>query len=412
MRKLYTLTLFLLAGLNVLAQKNEIYDSNIATLQVVAGNDWMSMPVVKLNSDVPINISFDELSHNYHRYTYSIQHCEANWQPSTSLFSSDYLSGFPDGNTIDNIGESLNTTVLYTHYSLQIPNERCQITMGGNYKLIVYDDDNNGEKVLTACFMVVEPSVNVSVNATTNTDIDTNGSHQQVEMAINYGSLSVTNPGSQVKTVMLQNGRWDNAVINSQPQYVTPNGLRWEHNRDFIFPAGNEYHKFEVLDVTHTTMGLEQMSWDGHNYNAFVWPNDPRENYVYDQDADGAFYIRNSDNIDNNTLSDYVIVHFQLNIPCVSDDIYLNGTWTNDQFLPIYKMEYHDMDGCYTANVWLKQGYYSFQYLILKPDGITATLPADGSFYQTENKYQALIYYRGAGERTDRLVGYQQTQLN
>ena len=60
----------------------------------------------------------------------------------------------------------------------------------------------------------------------------------------------------------------------------------------------------------------------------------------------------------------------------------------------------------YEAIVLLKQGYYSYQYLILRADGTTAPLQSEGNFYQTRNEYQALIYYRGIGERADRLVGY------
>ena len=42
----------------------------------------------------------------------------------------------------------------------------------------------------------------------------------------------------------------------------------------------------------------------------------------------------------------------------------------------------------------------------MNQNGTLSTLPADGSFYQTENSYQSLVYFRGQGERTDRLVNY------
>jgi len=37
-------------------------------------------------------------------------------------------------------------------------------------------------------------------------------------------------------------------------------------------------------------------------------------------------------------------------------------------------------------------------------DGKVAT--TEGNFFQTRNKYQALVYYKGLGDRTWRLVGY------
>ena len=71
---------------------------------------------------------------------------------------------------------------------------------------------------------------------------------------------------------------------------------------------------------------------------------------------------------------------------------------------------------CYAGHVemareLLKLGYYSYQYVMLNNDGTTAIMPTEGSFFQTENKYQTLIYYRGQGDRTDRLVGFKEVQI-
>lgn len=390
------------------AQRNEIYNDRIASLQVTADNNWLVPPVIKLNElgKTHINIAFDDMTHEYHRYTYTIEHCDADWTLSKELFISDYIEGFNKDNTIDNVAQSINTSHLYTHYSLSIPNERCTIKMSGNYRLTVYDDNNDEEPILCACFWVVEPTASVALDVSSNTDIDINHTHQQVSIHLKYGSLNVTDPQSQIKTVILQNARWDNAVINAKPQYITTNGLRWSHNKDLIFPAGNEYHKFEILDVDHPTMGIESVSWDGNNYHAYVWTDEPRLNYVYDEDANGAFCIRNSNNTENNTTSDYVTVHFRLKTPQQDGDIYLNGVWTNDRFLPQYKMHYNDTQNCYEGTVRLKQGYYSYQYLLMKADHTLTPVPTEGCFYQTENHYQALVYFRGIGERTDRLIAY------
>ncbi len=396
------------------AQRHEIFSVNIKSLQVVCGTKWLALPVMELNSAAAsnvMNISFDDLTHVYHRYTYNIEHCEADWTPSEGLFSSDYIEGFQDGNTIDDIEESINTNVLYTHYSLTIPNDRCRLKLSGNYKLTVTDDES-GEKVFTACFMVTESSATVGMDVATNTDIDTNKSHQQVGMTVGYGSLRVTDPSAQIKTVVMQNRRWDNAKINVKPQYVTVDGLQWTHCRGLIFDAGNEYHKFEALATSHATMGVDRIAWDGENYHAWLYEDSPRPNYLYDEDADGAFYIRNSDNVENDRASDYMYVHFTLNCPQpVDGEVYLNGDWTCDRFLPEYRMAYNAEKARYEGSVLLKQGYYSYQYLMLTPDGETAVMPTEGSYFQTENRYAALVYFRGQGERTDRLVGYKEIQL-
>ena len=390
----------------VWAQRHEILDSRIASLQVTAGDDWLHLPVIELTQQTPLLISFDDLTHVYHRYLYKIEHCEADWTPSEQLFSSDYCQGFAQDNTIDEIAQSINTIQPYTHYSLQIPNDKCRLKMSGNYLLTVYDGNDNDRPVLKVCFMVVEQLVGIGMEVVTNTDADINGRHQQVNLSLKYGGLTVTEPTTQLKTVVMQNGRWDNAVVNAKPQYVMDDGLQWLHNRSFIFNGGNEYRKFEMLDPSHPTMGLESIDWDGKRYNAHIWTDEPRFSYVYDEDANGAFVIRNSDNSEVDYTSEYIMVHFRLRSPLLPGDIYIAGAWTNDRLLPIYKMQWNDVDQLYEAALWLKQGYYNYQYVWRKTDGTLAPVPSEGNFYQTENEYTTLVYYRGLGDRSDRLVGY------
>lgn len=405
-KAIFFLSLVFICNLNICAQRNEILDKNIASLQVVANNDWLSLPIITLNSNDFVNISFDDLTHEYHRYCYKIEHCEADWQTSSALFESDYIDGFASGNTIDDVQESTNTVQLYTHYNISFPNNKCRPKISGNYRVTIYDENDEKHVVCRAYFMIVEPSMGVHLNVTTNTDIDINGKHQQVEMAVDYGNNIVSNPQTQIKTVVMQNSRWDNAVVNARPQYIKANGLQWIHCKDFIFDGGNEYRKFETLDVTHTTMGLESINWDGHNYHAWIWTDEPRPSYIYDKDANGAFLIRNSDNIDNDVNSDYIITHFRLKSPQTADPIYINGFFTNDRFLPQYEMKWNEKNQQYEGELLLKQGYYSYQYLMMKPEGKLKPVPSEGNFYQTENTYQALIYFKANGNRTDRLVGY------
>ena len=404
------LTLASLPGQKTYAQHNQIFNERIATLQVVGDDNWQSMPIVELGGQA-MNISFDDLTHEYHRYTYRIEHLDAYWQPTEQLFSSDFIDGFTEGNTIDPVDESYGTNTLYTHYRLSLPNEHCSIKKSGNYRLTVYDDNESDEPVLSACFMVVEKQMAVSMTVTSNTDVDFNKSHQQVEAAIDYGGLRVTDPERQVKTVVLQNGRWDDARRDIQPQYRMADGLKWSHCHDYIFHGGNEYRKFETLDVSHTTMGLEAVNWDGKDYHAWTWTDSPRPSYVYDESGMGSYYIRNSDNQDNDISTEYLWVHFRLEAPRQTGDVYVNADWTDDEFSDKYRMVYNETEHIYELALRLKQGYYSYQYLTLYSDGTAHPVSSEGDFFQTKNRYQMLVYYRGNGELYDRLVGYQQVQV-
>lgn len=404
---LWLLFLMLTCHVEGMAQRHEIYKDHIRSLKVIANNDWMSLPICELGK-CSFSISFDDLTPEYHRYMYKVEHCEADWSVSTELFPTDYIAGFDTGNVIDDIQESLLTTTLYTHYQFSIPNENCRLTMSGNYKVTVYDDNNNEEPVLTVCLMVVEPLMGLGMVASTNTDIDINNTHQQLSMELNYGNLLVVNPQQQLKTVVMQNKRWDNARWNVQPQYVLSDRLRWEHCRELIFEGGNEYHKFEILSTNVASMGIESLSWDGKRFHAYPYVPEPRRNYLYDEDANGAYVFRNSDNYESTFTSDYIDVHFHLLADeKLNGEVYVNGDWTFDRFLPQYRMQYDEVSKSYEAVLPLKLGYYSYQFLLVGADGRVGFVPSEGNFYQTENEYQALVYYREQGGRTDRLVAYQ-----
>jgi hypothetical protein len=228
-------------------------------------------------------------------------------------------------------------------------------------------------------------------------------------MALNYRSLQVSNPEEQLRIYVMQNSREDNMKSNVRPNFITPHGLRWEHNRQLIFEGGNEYHKFEVLDPTHTTMGLERVAWneDEGYFHVYPYVCEPQHNYLYDEDADGAFYIRNSDNFENDRLTDYVYVHYKLLADREYDQsaIVIDGQWTTEH-PSTYVMKYNPLQRAYVGTVLQKMGYYNYQFIMVDPDGNTHPVPEEGSFYETENRYQAFVYYRGNIDRTWKLVGY------
>ena len=389
--------------------ENRTYNPQVKTLQAVVNQDWLSPTVMRLHSDDVLHVSFDELSHDYHRFVYRLEHCEADWSVSEELLESDWLEGF-NNNVIDDFEYSINTTIPYTHYRLTIPNAQCRPTMSGNYRLSIIDEDLE-EVVATVEFMISEQSMLLSMAASSNTDKDTNLSHQQVTFGLKYGDQLVTDPTEQIQTVVMQNGREDTWKWNVMPSAVSHLGLEWRHRRDLIFDAGNEYRKFEILDPSHPTMGIERIMWDGSAYQAFPFISEPRPNYLYDEDANGAFYIRNSDNRENDITSDYVWVNYRLKAPQLQEgEIIIDGQWTTEDPAS-YTMTYDPQQKLYTASILQKQGYYSYQYLWITTDGTSHPVPSEGNFYQTENRYQALVYFKGIGERTWRLMAYSQIIL-
>ena len=386
--------------------KHIIHDPQIKSLQVVVNQDWLSPAVMRLKTDDVLNVSFDELSHDYHRYTYRVEHCEADWTPSTSLFESDWLEGF-NGNPIDDYDPSVNTTVAYTHYQFQIPNDRMRLRLSGNYRIHIYENEDDEREVITVDFCVTEQSMPLAFNLTTNTDIDTNVSHQQVSLSLNFGVERVTDPANQLRVVVMQNGREDNMKVNPKPTILNSNGAEWKHSRELIFDAGNEYRKYEVLDVSHPTMGIDHIHWNGEDYEVYPFIGEPRPHYLYDEDANGSFFIRNSDNWQIETTCEYIWVMYRMKCPeLLTGKMMIDGWWTTDANPETYEMTYDAHAGMYTARILQKQGYYSYQYLWKLADGSTRYAPSEGSYYQTENRYQVFVYYRGINDNYWRLSAF------
>lgn len=408
MKHIISYVTLLLFSVPVFAQRPEIIDNRLHTLQVIVNQDPLLPPIIALNSDQYVDISFDEFTHEYHRYIYKVEHCDAQWQPSSEIFESDFLEGF-NGQPIEDYEKSFNTTVLYTHYNLRIPNEYLSLKLSGNYKVTIYnDEDNEPRPVAVACFCITEPGTSISATVSSNTDIDFNNSHQQVSFDINYGTMRVIDPIRELKTVVIQNRRTDNMVFNPKPNIQTRNQLQYTHNRDLIFPAGNEYHKFEVLDVHQPSLNVDRIEWHDPHYHAVLFQNSTARSYVYDEDQNGAFIIRNADDYDVETTCEYLFVHFALRSPQIpGGEVYVNGQWTYNRFTPTNKLTYNQQSGAYEGSMLLKQGYYSYNYLFVpNGSGTGTTTKTDGNFYETENEYIILVYHRPTGGRYDKLVGY------
>ena len=297
--------------------------------------------------------------------------------------------------------------MLYNHYSFRLPNDEVKLLVSGNYRVEIFEDGDD-EAVACACFSVLENRVGITLNVSPNTDIDQYKSHQQVDFSINYQSYNVHIAEQELYPVVYQNRRWDTHVEGLRPTYMKSNELIYNHNRSLIFNALNEYRRFEILDEYVPTMHVESMGFYAPYYHATLMTDGPRRNYLFDKDQNGRFYVRNSDNVDNETESDYFMTHFILEMPELSGGtMYVNGDLSYDSYDDVYAMEYDSGLHAYTLTLPLKQGSYNYQYVFLE-DGsdIGSTEMTEGNFYQTENEYSIYVYHRPFGERYDHLVGY------
>lgn len=376
----------------------------IHTVQVVRNGEWQEPPLLILESDDILEISFDALGHEYRRYTYSIEHCSAEWKKS-DLFESDYMEGF-NNRPIEDYENSLGATVQYCHYSLSIPNDDLKPRLSGNYLLSIRDD-RDGSTVAQVRFMVAEPLAGIQGSVSGNTDIDTNREHQQVSVNVSYGNLRVSDPNREIIVAVSQNSDDRTTAYLYRPTYISGKTLQYEHQDELIFSGGNEFRRFEIINMYDYTQGVDHIDYVAPYFHARLLPDGQAHGYRYDNDHNGRFFIRNHEARDSNTEADYMYVHFSLKSPRLTGgDIYIDGTFCGEKMDNDNMMIYNPGTQCYEGQMLLKQGSYDFRYLWLPTGSIkpeTSRIEYDS--FETENEYRVLVYYRERGSRYDRLIG-------
>ena len=395
MRKIAFIVAFLAVCLGVYAQTHtHVYDPNIRTLRV-------ERDVLRLGEDDQLHISFDEMSHDVHFYTYTVQ------MLNSDLLSSEYLQGFTTKD-IDDYEHSINTSYEYTHYWLDFPNEEMTLTKSGQYRLTIYEDGNPENKKAEVDFCVVEPLVKIEANVRANTDIEFNGRYQQVDLDINTAALNINDP-HEVRVVVTQNNRLDNAVTLTQPTFFEPKRLRYTNNKDLIFEGGNEYHHFDAFSCFYAGHGIDRVFHENGDYHVLLFADEIAQGtYIHEFDSDGRFVVNAERTNDVDTEAEYMWVHWTLptDKPFFDGALYLGGELFNNEMNLSNRLQYDNEAKCYWLTALVKQAGYDFQYWFVPKNKTTTTQRVDGSYWQTENEYAVYVYWRPFGARYDRLVGF------
>lgn len=407
---LFAALLFLVGTLSLSAQTSDtrqrIYHPAFKSLQVEVDGRRMMPPVISLNSDDRILISFDEIADERRYMRYELIHCDASWRPE-GLVDSEFLDGFNQGD-IDDFDYSRATTIHYVNYRIAIPNAQMRPLISGNYLVRVYPEDDPETTLLTARFSISEDSMTISGDVSSRTDIDTNDSHQQLAVIVDAGDAPIDDIYSDIRLVIEQNGRNDNSIAITRPLRAVGKKAIFEHLRPLIFNAGNEYRRMEIVSVNYPGMHVESIDRIGSYYHFTLTTDTPRKNemYLYDQTQHGRFTIREYDSDRSDTEADYALVDFTLEIDELHGfDVYIDGDFTQRSFDDSSKMSYNRTTGRYEKRLLLKQGAYNYQYLAVaqgQNTGLTSAI--EGDKYPTVNEYVVRAYYRPRGTRYDRLA--------
>jgi hypothetical protein len=296
----------------------------------------------------------------------------------------------------------------YSHYTLKIPNrDTRKLTKSGNYMISIFDD--NREIVFSRKFMIVENIVSVPTFIKRARDIKIIKTKQVVQFVIDSPNLQITNPDETIKTLILQNSNLNNPITNLKPQYTIGSQLIYRYDKEASFDGGNEFLYFDNKDIRAGTSSIRRIDLTDI-YNNFLYTNGARFNrpYTYNPDINGNYQVRVLNANTNIAIeADYARVYFTLQYfeEIADKEIHVYGNFNNWTIDGSTYMEYDSFSDTYINNRLFKQGFYNYKFVLVNRDGTIDEGAISGNFWQTENEYTVLVYFRDLGARYDRIIG-------
>lgn len=416
MKVLYrcTLSCLLLLPLVLKAQMTDrIVRNNIRSVKLYTAGNQLQYPIIRLNSSDRLELRFDDMDADVKYYSYTFVLCNADWTPA-QLSQFDYMRGFSNVRISTYRNSSIALTP-YTHYFTELPDRNTFPTRSGNYLLKVFLNGDTTALAFTRRFLVVDNRVTSGATVVQPFNPSLFRSHQKINFQVNVQNIKPTNVFQQIKVVILQNNRWDNALTNLQPTFVRQNILEYNTENDGIFAGQKEWRWVNLTSLRLQTDRIERGEYTNRGQTLFIKPEGERKDlrYMFYRDANGMYQLVNVENNNPFWQGDYATVWFRFvppqNEPYADKDVYVFGELTNYEFSERNKMIFNKATGVYENSQLLKQGLYDYMYLFRdKKTGLFDAGVSEGNWWETENNYTILVYYRAMGSRADELVSIAQ----
>ena len=383
------------------------YDPNIHTVRFHSYGDQEAMAIYKLNSTDRVELHFDDIETRVKSYYYTYQLCDYNWQ-TVNLSPFDFIKGFTQ-QRITNYRFSSIAYTRYIHYQAILPELNSLPTKSGNYLLKVFLDGDTSKLVFTRALLVLDSRSSISAQVVQPFTPDTYKTHQHIKFVVNLEGLNTSNASQQVKVVVLQNSRWDNAQGNVFPTFIRNNSLEYSNENSFVFEAGKEWR---WLDLRSFSLLSERVdSANIKRTDIYIKPDIDRsaQRYIYYPDLDGKYLVTTYESINPYWQGDYAKIHFNFvtpsQTPYVGKDLYLIGQLTDYNLTDKNKMQFNTEKGKYENTQYLKQGYYSYSYMLVDKSNTSKRSYLEGNYWETENNYTILVYYKSFTDQADQLIG-------
>lgn len=397
------------------AYKDQIFDSEVKTVLLHKSGWQQSDPIIQLGSTEKLTLSFDILNDEVQDLVFTVIHCTPDWEPS-NLSSHEYLPNFDEENIMD-YELSFNTIQKYVNYQVEFPNEDFKIILSGNYVVKVFSAADPYKVYFTKRFYIFEGKTEIDAIAKQATSSTDRYYKHEVDFSFKHKGLDVTDPFSEFKVILTKNMRWDNAICGLQPSFIRENELIYQNDFDNVFNAGNEYRYFDFRDLSYHSARTDSIYFNRDTSHVVLFSDQKRAflKYFEQSDYNGKRIIGLENHQAFNTDADYAMVHFNLPFPNPLDmgDLYVFGQFTDFDYQKEAKMKYNYERKRYECSMYLKQGIYNYQYVLLEANkSVCDESYIEGNHYQSKNSYKVWVYHQGISDDYYRLVGIKTVRSN
>jgi hypothetical protein len=395
------------------AQNNpdKIIDTSLHSILIHPINKPLAIPAILLKEGTPLQISFDDFKANYQDYYYAIELMNTDWTP-TQINSFDYVQGFNQIKISDYLVSSMSFQ-HYFHYQFIFPNANCKPTKSGNYILKVFKNGNPNELVFTRRFYVVEDQIGISATVTEPFDGNIVKTHQKITVQVDTKQVPSLQT-EQLQVEVVQNYRYNDAIKLASPNFIRGNILEYNKEDQLIFPSGKESRWLDLQSMQLVSDRISKFQKFGDQQYVFLKPDITRSEIAYYSfnDLNGNYLISNTDALQSDNQNDYAQVVFTYlpkdHIPFLGQKLFLQGALTNNELNKSAEMVFDAKLGVYQKTLVLKQGYYSYNYILRdshEPNYLDDFTETEGNHWETENNYSIFVYYRQPGAQHDSLLG-------
>lgn len=395
-----------------LVYTDKSYEEEIRTVQLypaLNGNQEKLRPAVAFIHTQNLVLEFDDLIGQRSNYYVRIVHCNYDWTKS-NLQDLEFMNEYNEY-AITEYDMSTNTSVPYVHYYFEVP----RVKLPGNYLLVAYRENDEDDLLLSKRFMVYSNDVALVMDGQNQGLGTLSLNNQQLNFKLNYSKLDVVNPMESIQIWVRQNQRWDNARGSIKPTFIREDRRELEYrffDKTNQFMAGNEFRFVDFRSLNFPGVNTGRLDRSKRPFHLSVLTDKTREGQAYAQyrDMNGNYVIDNQDNRDPSLSGDYVFVTFTLASSPLEGNIHIMGALTNWDHSAATRMDYNRATNAYEKTLFLKQGWYDYQYWL---DGSNQnSFQLEGSHFETENLYEVFVYYRPFRPQADLLVGYYQLPVN